>query len=198
MGFYSKKLCDPEKKYSAFDLELLAAYSSLRHFRFMLEGIEFSIFTDHKPLTHALFRIFPPWSACQQCHLSYLVEFTSSIFHIPGPKNLVADALSQPSSVPSLLRVALIQDLVLTPLEEFLPGSAPSLLSPALSLSSSDAPVISGFDISLIPSLQLTCPSVSEMCSSPTLSMVSVSLRAGVLLCDSSTGSLSPLVPLQP
>ena len=192
LAFYFKKLSDVEKKYSVFDCELLATYSSLCHFRFMLESREFPIFTDYKNPTHALFRVSP------QLHHSYLAEFTSSIFHIPGPKNLVADALSQPSSVPSLLRVALIQDLGLTPLEEFLPGSAPSLLSPALSLSSSDAPVISGFDISLIPSLQLTCPSVSEMCSSPTLSMVSVSLRAGVLLCDSSTGSLSPLVPLQP
>ena len=36
--FYSKKLSDPEKKYSAFHCELLAANSSLHHFRFMLEG----------------------------------------------------------------------------------------------------------------------------------------------------------------
>ena len=32
---------------------------------------------------------------------------------------------------------------------------------------------------------------------SPTLSMVSVPLGAKMLLCDSSTGSLRPLVPLQ-
>ena len=50
-SFYS----DAEKKYSAFYRELLAAYSSLRHFCFMLEGRDFTIFTDHKLLTHALF-----------------------------------------------------------------------------------------------------------------------------------------------
>ena len=49
--FYSKKLSNAEKKYSAFNRELLAAYSCLRHFRFMLEGRDFTIFTDHKPLT---------------------------------------------------------------------------------------------------------------------------------------------------
>ena len=38
LAFYSKKLSETEKKHSAFDRELLAAYSSLRHFRFMLEG----------------------------------------------------------------------------------------------------------------------------------------------------------------
>ena len=58
MVFYSKKLSGPETKYSALDREPLAAYSSLRHFRFMLEGRDFIIFTDHKPLTHALFRVF--------------------------------------------------------------------------------------------------------------------------------------------
>ena len=32
LAFYFKKLSEAEKKYSAFDCELLAAYSSLRHF----------------------------------------------------------------------------------------------------------------------------------------------------------------------
>ena len=91
-AFYSKKLSDKEKKYSAFDSELLAAYSCLRHFRFMLKGREFTIFTDHKP--HTLFRVSPAWSACQQCHLSYLVESTSSNVPVPGPKNVVADTFS--------------------------------------------------------------------------------------------------------
>ena len=95
LSFYSRKLSDAEKKYSTFDHELLAAYSSLRHFRFRLEGRDFTIFTDHKPLTHALFRVSPPWSACQQCHLSYLAEFTSSMVHVPGPENVVADTLSR-------------------------------------------------------------------------------------------------------
>ena len=95
-AFYSKKLSDVEKKYSNFNRELLAAY-----FRFMLEGREFTIFTDHKPLKHALFRFSPPWSTRQQPHLSYLVEFTSSVVYVSGSKNEVADALSRHSSVSS-------------------------------------------------------------------------------------------------
>ena len=97
LAFYSKKLFDAEKKYSAFDRELLAAYSSLCHFRFMLEGRDFTIFTNHKPLTHALFRVSLPWSARQQHHFSYLAKFTSSVVHVPGPENVVADTLSRPS-----------------------------------------------------------------------------------------------------
>ena len=56
---------------------------------------------------------------------------------------------------------------------------------------------MTGFDISLLPPLQVSCPSVQEMKVSPSLSVVSVPLGAESLLCDSSTGSLRPLVPLQ-
>ena len=96
LSFNSRKLSDTEKKYSAFDRDFLAAYSS--HFLFMLEGRDFTIFTDHKTLTHALFRVPLPWSTHQQCHLSYLAEFTSSVVHVPGPENVVADILSRPST----------------------------------------------------------------------------------------------------
>ena len=78
LAFFSKKLSDAKRKNSAFDRELLTAYSSLQHFSFMLEGREFTIFTDHKPLTLALFKVSLPWSTQQQCNLSYLAEFTSS------------------------------------------------------------------------------------------------------------------------
>ena len=63
LAFFSKKLSSAESKYSAFDRELLAAYSAVCHFRFLLEGQQFTLFTDHKPLTHTLFRSSPPWSA---------------------------------------------------------------------------------------------------------------------------------------
>ena len=100
MGFFSRKLSSAESNYSTFDRELLAAYSSLRHFRFMLEGRSFTLFTDHRPLTSALFRVSPPWSARQQRHLAFVAEFTSDIQYLPGPENQVADALSRPSSPP--------------------------------------------------------------------------------------------------
>ena len=91
LAFYSKKLSAPACKYSAFDRELFAAYSSLHHFRFMLEGRQFILFI-------ALFRTSPPWSAMQQRRLSFLSEFNCEILHLPGPENVVADALSRPES----------------------------------------------------------------------------------------------------
>ena len=96
---YSKKLLDPESRYSAFDRELFVAYSSLLHVK---EGRQFILFTDQKPLTFALFRTSLLWSAMQQRRLSFLSEFNCEISHLPGPENVVADALShpEPSNVP--------------------------------------------------------------------------------------------------
>ncbi len=46
LGFFSKQLRPPEKKYSAFDRELLALYLGVRHFRYFLEGRNFIAYTD--------------------------------------------------------------------------------------------------------------------------------------------------------
>ena len=49
LSFYLKKLSPAETCYSAFDRELLAVYSTICHFRLMLEGQQFFVLTDHKP-----------------------------------------------------------------------------------------------------------------------------------------------------
>ena len=103
LGFFSKKLAPPELKYSAFDRELLAAYADIRHFRFMVEGRPFVLFTDHLPLVSAIHRVSPPWTARQQRHLSFISEFTTDIRHTPGVENVVADTLSRPPVVNAVL-----------------------------------------------------------------------------------------------
>jgi hypothetical protein len=60
-------------------MELLAAFSTVRHFRFLLEGRQFCLMTDHKPLVTSMFRTTPPWSTRQQRQLSFIAEFTSHI-----------------------------------------------------------------------------------------------------------------------
>ncbi len=66
------------------------------HFRYMLDGRGFAIFTDHKPLTYALARVSEPWTARQSRQLSYVAEYTSDISHIARAANVVADTLSRP------------------------------------------------------------------------------------------------------
>ena len=68
-------------------------YLAVRHFRYLLEGRHFTIFTDHEPLTFALGRTSKPWSARQQRHLTHISEYTTDVRHIAGKANVVADAL---------------------------------------------------------------------------------------------------------
>jgi hypothetical protein len=68
----------------------------IRHFRHMLEGRPFTVYTDHKPLTHAIARVSEPWTARQCRHLAYIAEYTSDIQHVAGISNVVADTLSCP------------------------------------------------------------------------------------------------------
>ena len=97
LGFFSKQLQPAEKKYSAFDRELLGLYLGIRHFRYFLEGRDFVAYTDHKPLTFCMAKISDPWSKRQQRHLSYISEYTTDIRHVQGKDNHVADALSRAS-----------------------------------------------------------------------------------------------------
>ena len=95
LSFMSVKLTPAQVKYSAFDKELLAAYTAVRKFSHYLEGRRFVIYTDHKPLTFAMVSS-TRYSPRQERHLSYLAEFTTDIRHVSGRDNVVADALSRP------------------------------------------------------------------------------------------------------
>lgn len=53
IAFFSKKLNDSQQNYSIYDRELLSIYLAIKHFRYLLEGRELIIRTDHKPLIYA-------------------------------------------------------------------------------------------------------------------------------------------------
>ena len=55
IAFFSKKLTPAKTRYSTFDRELLAISLAIKHFRHFIEGPQFHVITDHKPLTFALF-----------------------------------------------------------------------------------------------------------------------------------------------
>ena len=94
LGFYSKKLTNAERKYSAFDRELLAIYQSIKYFRYFVEGRDFTIYTDHKPLTRAI-QSKTERNPRQSHHLDYISQFTTDIQHVHGTDNVVADTLSR-------------------------------------------------------------------------------------------------------
>ncbi|KMQ86423.1 gag-pol polyprotein [Lasius niger] len=95
LAFLSKKLNHAQTKYSPYDRELLAIYTAIKHFRHMVEGRQFTIYTDHKPIIYA-FNQDPLRSSPRQArHLEYIGQFTTNIQHISGKDNMVADALSR-------------------------------------------------------------------------------------------------------
>lgn len=99
LGFFSRKLSTAEVKYSAYDRELLAAFATVKHFRHMLEGREFTIYTDHKPLTYAFHQKGDKCSPRQARQLDFLSQFTTDIKHVPGIQNIPADVMSRISAI---------------------------------------------------------------------------------------------------
>ena len=95
IAYFSKKLQPAEMRYSTFDRELLAVYLSVKHFRHFVEGREFHILTDHRPLTFSLRAQHDQHSPRQARHLDFVAQFTTDIRHIRGSDNTPADALSR-------------------------------------------------------------------------------------------------------
>lgn len=50
LGFMTKSLSLAQRKYSAYDRELLAMYTAVKRLRHAVEGRDFAIYTDHNPL----------------------------------------------------------------------------------------------------------------------------------------------------
>lgn len=99
IGFFSKKLNNAQKSYSAYDKELLAIYTSIKHFKYLLEARNFTIFTDHKPLTFAFKQNNEKASPRQNRQLQFISEFCTNIQYIKGQDNIVADTLSRISNI---------------------------------------------------------------------------------------------------
>lgn len=100
LGYFSKKLSTTEEKYSTYDRELLAVYLAIRYFRYMIEGRQLVIYTDHKPLTHAFTKLGNSNELARRTRqLMFLSEFTTDIRYIEGSKNVVADALSRVETI---------------------------------------------------------------------------------------------------
>ncbi len=95
IAFFSKRLKPAETRYSTFGRELLAVYLSIRHFKHILEGRDFCILTDHKPLTYAFAAKPDRYSPRETRHLDYISQFSTDIRYVKGSENTVADALSR-------------------------------------------------------------------------------------------------------
>ena len=97
LAFFSKKLSDSQQKWPPYDRELHAAHKAVRHFKHMVEGRTFTIYTDHQSLVPSMAKKTEAQTARQQNQLSEISEYTTDIRYLQGKSNVVADALSRPN-----------------------------------------------------------------------------------------------------
>ena len=95
LAFFSKKFSPAQQKYATYDRELTAIYEAIRYFHHDLEGVEFEILTDHKPLVFALQQSTDKMPAIRVRRLAYIAQFNAKILYLPGKDNVVADSLSR-------------------------------------------------------------------------------------------------------
>ena len=102
--FFSKILQNAQRNYLIFDKEILAIYSSVKHFRYMLKGCPFKILCDNKAAVQNLTKK-DSTNFCARVlrHLQYISQFSTDCEYISREENFVADALTRAS-------VALIND----------------------------------------------------------------------------------------
>ena len=72
ISYFSLKVNPTERCYTTFDRELLVIYLAIGHFQHLVEGRDFTVFTDHKPLTRALSSRGTQHSPRQVRHLDFI------------------------------------------------------------------------------------------------------------------------------
>ena len=100
LAYFSAKLSAAhpnQQDWPPFDRELLGVFRAVRHFRHMLEGRAFTIYTDQQALIPALHKKSDPLTQRQTYQLSCIAEMSTDIRYIQGKSNFVADALSRPN-----------------------------------------------------------------------------------------------------
>ena len=162
-------------------------FAGIRHFRHHLEGCQFTIWTDHKPLTFALSRLTDSWTAKQQRQLSYVAEFTSKIVHVPGKLNIVAFLLSRPPQAdpapgPATTAGVKVPSWLLA-VPQVAGGTTGA--SPAAAVA---AVAVEGVDLSALARDQSTCHVTQQLLSSSSLVIQSLPDGHQKLLCDMSIG----------
>ena len=83
LGFFSQLFTPAQKKYSTYDRGLTAIYEAIRYFRHYLEGVEFKIYTDHKPLVYELVYNFKLKSITSNLHVTQDLADHALLFIIP-------------------------------------------------------------------------------------------------------------------
>ena len=92
----SRSLNSAETRYSTSELECLAIYYAIKECEFYLQGANFKVLTDHRPLVGIFLK---PLHEIENARLlrfrEKLAHFSFSVEYVPGKTHLIADALSR-------------------------------------------------------------------------------------------------------
>ncbi|GFY67570.1 transposon Tf2-9 polyprotein [Trichonephila inaurata madagascariensis] len=81
LSFFSRSLTPSQRKHGVYDR---AIYLAVKHFKYILKGRPFIIFTDHKPLTFALQQDLAKANPRQFHYLDFIGQYTTNIQFISG------------------------------------------------------------------------------------------------------------------
>jgi hypothetical protein len=93
VAYHSKALNDAQKKWPAYDKELLAIMEATEKWRPYLADAHFDVFTDHMPLKYLHTKDKLPHRHAN--YLDWLSRFDFEVHYKPGRANTAADALSR-------------------------------------------------------------------------------------------------------
>eukprot|EP00963_Diacronema_lutheri_P010812 scaffold1207_cov371-Pavlova_lutheri.AAC.4 len=91
-----------QRRYSTTGKETLAVISCLRKWKFYLQGQHFELFTDHIAIQYLKTKKAEQLTRVEQGWIDVLSQFDYTPQYEPGPKNVVADAISRWSTYPTL------------------------------------------------------------------------------------------------
>jgi hypothetical protein len=93
IAFYSAKLSPAQQNYTITEIEFLAGLEAMRRHRFLLLGVRFTWWTDHKALVFMLTQ--KDLEGRRARWLEAIAEFDFEIKFVPGKENVLSDALSR-------------------------------------------------------------------------------------------------------
>ena len=115
LGYYSRQYIPAEKNYPTHEQEQLAIIAAVKHWRMDLQGVHFTVLTDHATLTSLPTQ--DTLSKRQARWMEAMADYDMEIVYVEGAKNTVADSLSRFSFPPDVasMRVAGVSQSMLSP-----------------------------------------------------------------------------------
>jgi hypothetical protein len=119
VAFESKKFTDAQTRYLNHDKELLSVVHALQTWRHYLQnGQPITVYTDNAATKYIMSKDVSKLNNRQKNWLAILAEYCPELRHLPGPENVVADALSRRYQITLIMWADLSTDLLKRVYEE--------------------------------------------------------------------------------